>query len=72
MLEGVFGESTLGVFEISLEVGDKIGVVGERGDLMEKLEMRDLLDCGLSSDVLGSDGVFCCWQTDEKIVIILI
>jgi len=44
MLEGVFGESTLGVFEISLEVGDKIGVVGERGDLMEKLEMRDLLD----------------------------
>jgi len=44
VLEGVIGESTLGVFGISFEVGDKIGVIGERGDLMEKLELRDLSD----------------------------
>lgn len=66
MLEGVFGESRLNVFGISFEVGDKTGVMGERGDLMEKLELRDLLDCGLNSDVLGSDGVFCCWQTKKE------
>jgi len=51
----------LGIFGISFKVGDKIGVVDERGDLMKKLELRDLLDWGLNSDVLESDGVFCCW-----------
>jgi len=44
MLQEVFGESMLGIFGISFKVGDKIGVVDERGDLMEKLELRDLLD----------------------------
>lgn len=71
VLEGVFGERTLVVFEppglkgfgTSFDVGDNTGVVGESGDLTEKVEASDLQDvalCGLNSDMLGSDGVFCC------------
>lgn len=62
MLDGVFGESTFGVFRTNFDVGDRTGVAGERGDLIDRLEIRDLLDCGLNSDVLASDGVFCCRQ----------
>lgn len=66
VLEGVVGERTLGVFTpvfgTSFDIGESTGVVGDRGDFTEKFDIRDLFDvalCGLSRDVLGSDGVFC-------------
>lgn len=65
MLDGVVGERTLGaftpVFGTSFDIGESTGVVGDRGDFTEKFDIRDLFDvalCGLSRDVLGSDGVF--------------
>lgn len=83
VLEGVVGERTLVVlkfaafkgFGTSFEVGDNTGVVGESGDLTEKLEASDLQDvalCGLSNDVLGSDGVFCYSQKYGKHITIIV
>lgn len=65
VLDGVVGERTLGVltpvFGTSFDIGESIGVVGDKGDFTEKFEVRDLFDvalCGLNREVLGSDGVF--------------
>lgn len=49
------------VFGTSFDIGESIGVVGDKGDFTEKFEVRDLFDvalCGLNREVLGSDGVF--------------
>lgn len=73
VLDGVVGDRTwLGVFTpvfgTSFDIGESMGVVGDRGDFTEeKFDIRDLFDvalCGLSRDVLGSDGVF--WKNLEK------
>lgn len=68
VLDGVVGDRTLGVFDpgfgTSFDIGERTGVVGDRGDFMEKFEVRDLFEValwGLSRDVFGSDGVFC-WE----------
>lgn len=55
----VIGERTLGVFEpvVDFEVGESNGVVV---DFVDRFDVNDLLDvmlCGLSSEVFGSDGV---------------
>jgi len=44
VLDGVFGESMFGVFRTNFDVGDKTGVVGDKGDLIERFEIKDLLD----------------------------
>jgi hypothetical protein len=51
--------SVLGTF---FDIGVYIGVVGDNGDFTEKFEVRDLFNvvlCGLSREVLRSDGIFC-------------
>ena len=48
-------------FGTSFDIGESTGVVGDKGDLTEKFDVRDLFDvalCGLSREVFGSDGVF--------------
>jgi hypothetical protein len=44
VLDGVFRENMFGVFRTNFDVGDKTGVLGDRGDLIERLEIKDLLD----------------------------
>lgn len=58
--EGTFGfvESVIGT---CFDKGECAGIVGAKGDSREKVVVRDLSDvaiCGLSGQMLRSDGVF--------------